>query len=138
MKEANASATFTIKRNEFNNSGCGWAPIRIRTAGYTTGNTIEVNITDNQFIESAYNENGIPQFLENPSYTTGDGEFDKIYTVGRNYYEWNGEVYTELTDENFTNAAKSYEAAYNSKDELNAEPVETFAGSVLFDDVANI
>ena len=123
MNEADASAVFEISGNEFNNAGCGWAPIRIRTAGYKAGNTIEINVFDNKFIESAWNEGGVPQFLENPSYGSQSDPFKKIYTVGKNYYEWKGVAYTELTDFNFCDAAISFEEAYASKDELEVKEV---------------
>ncbi len=113
----NGVVVVKIYKNEFVNSGTGWAPIRVRTANYDTNDSIIVTVTDNKFIESYYSST-VPQFIENPSYTSGTGTFARIYGIGRNYYEVNGVAYTELTDDNFTKAAISFNTPYASEEEV--------------------
>ena len=114
MKDAEAKAVFNIELNTFNNAGCGWCPIRIRTAGYTATNELTINVVNNKFIDSAWTDGTVVNFIENPSLTSAAEGFKQIYTVGKNYYEMNGVAVTELTDDHFTGAAISYEAPYAS------------------------
>ena len=117
MKDAEAKAVFNIELNTFNNAGCGWCPIRIRTAGYTATNELTINVVNNKFIDSAWTDGTVVNFMENPSLSSAAEGFKQIYTVGKNYYEMNGVVVTELTDNHFTGAAISYEAPYASLEE---------------------
>ena len=119
MKDANASAKFVIRFNTLNNAGCGWCPIRIRTAGYSSTNSISIEISYNKFIESYYADGEIANFIENPSLSSQSDPFKKIYVVGRNYYVVKGEVFTDLTDVNFTDAAISYEEAFATAEEID-------------------
>lgn len=114
MKDAEAKAVFNIELNTFNNAGCGWCPIRIRTAGYTATNELTINVVNNKFIDSAWTDGIVVNFIENPSLASAAEGFKQIYTVGKNYYEMNGVAVTELTDDHFTGAAISYEAPYAS------------------------
>ena len=124
MREADAAASFDIQYNTFDNAGCGWCPIRIRTAGYAEGNTIAINVENNKFIESAYNEGGKPQFLENPSFSSQSDPFKTIYVIGKNYYEWKGEPFTEISGFNFCDAQISFEEAYASEDDMPEYVIE--------------
>ena len=54
----------------------------------------------------------------------GEGEFDKIYTIGKNYYEWNGEAFTEISGYNFCEAQISFEEAYASEDDMPEYVIE--------------
>lgn len=120
MTEENGTAKFVIQNNTFKNSGCEWCPIRIRTAGYTDGCSIEITVNDNKFIESGTKDDatGGYYFIENPSFSSQKDPFKTIYEVGKNYYEMNGKTITELTNDNFSGAAKSFEAPYASIDEM--------------------
>ena len=120
MTEENGTAKFVIRNNTFKNSGCEWCPIRIRTAGYTDGCSIEITVNDNKFIESGTKDDatGGYYFIENPSFSSQKDPFKTIYEVGKNYYEMNGKTITELTNDNFSGAAKSFEAPYASIDEM--------------------
>ena len=118
MKEADAAAKFNIRYNTFKNSGKAWCPIRIRTAGYAAGNTIEVNVSDNKFIESYCVDGGKTYMFENPSYSSQTDPFKKIYTIGKNYYVIDGKVLTELTDELVDNSAISYDEPYATEEEV--------------------
>ncbi len=118
MKEANAAVTFEIKGNTFKNAGCGWCPIRIRTAAYAEGNTISVNVNYNKFIDSYYNDASGPQFLENPSFGSQVDPFKVIYNCDYNYYEVNGAAITELTADNFCGAASSWENTFANADDV--------------------
>jgi len=102
----------------FVESGQGWCPIRVRTAGYDANDTISVTVENNQFIDSYYLDGTTNVFIENPSYDSVAEGFKKIYVVGKNYYEVNGEVLTTLTDANFTNAAISIDEAYAKKEDV--------------------
>jgi hypothetical protein len=115
MREDGA-VKIVIEGNEFKNSGTGWGAIRVRTADYDDNDTIEVLIKDNKFFE--IHATDTPRFFNNPAYTDGTKKFDKIYTIGKNYYEVNGAAYTELKDECFAGAAISYESAYATAEEV--------------------
>ena len=104
--DVKADAKFVIRFNTFDNCGCGWCPVRIRTAGYTSQNTIAIDLSYNKFIDSYYEGDPI-QFLENPSYDAQSDPFKKIYVIGRNYYEKGGVAVTTLVDGNFCDAAIS-------------------------------
>lgn len=97
---------FNIHHNEFDNAGCGWCPIRIRVAGYDENDSLAVTLTDNAFIDSFYDDEGTPQFAEEPT------EGRKVYTVGKNYYSKQGTAITALVDANFSGAAASMEDPY--------------------------
>lgn len=114
----NGDVKFNIRYNVMIESGTGWFPIRIRTAGYDSNDTITINVVDNQFIDSYYAENGIFMFVENPSVDTVAEGFKKIYTIGRNYYEINGEPLTAVDDSNFMNVAVSIADPYETKEEV--------------------
>ena len=120
MTEENATATYVIKNNTFKNSGCGWCPIRIRTAGFTDGCTISIKVDDNKFIESGTLDDatGKYYFVENPTLEAQADPFKKIYEIGRNYYEMNGEALTELAEDNFSGAAISFLDPYATVDEV--------------------
>ncbi len=126
MKEADAAAKFNIRYNTFKNSGKAWCPIRIRTAGYAAGNTIEVNVSDNKFIESYCVDGGKTYMFENPSYSSQTDPFKKIYTIGKNYYVIDGKVLTELTDELVDNAAISYDEPYATEEEVPTGAVKAW------------
>ena len=105
-----------IEGNEFNKAGTDWGAIRIRSANYDDNDTIEVIVKDNKLIECHATD--APRFINNPAYVDGTGKFDKIYVIGKNYYEVNGAAYTDLKDECFGGAAISYEAAYATAEEV--------------------
>ncbi|MDY0064632.1 MAG: Ig-like domain-containing protein, partial [Bacilli bacterium] len=116
--------TFTIRYNVFVEAGTGWCPIRIRTAGYDSNDSIAINVEFNQFIDSYYPDGSSYNFIENPSLATAVDPFVKIYTIGRNYYEVNGSAITELVDSHFTNAAITYDTAYALRSEVPVYEVE--------------
>ncbi len=95
----NGDNKFDIHNNVFEEAGLDWRPIRIRTAGYDENDTITVNIYDNAFIDTYTVVDEVKTFANNPS--ANGGSFDKVYTVGRNFYQISGEVLTEVTDANF-------------------------------------
>lgn len=116
MKEDGA-VKILIENNEFRNAGTGWGAIRVRSAGYDEKDTLEVIVKDNIIIECQATED--PRFINNPSISSdGTGAFDKIYVIGRNYYEVNGAAYTDLKDVCFGGAAKSFEKAYDTIEEV--------------------
>ena len=101
-----------IRYNTFVNAGCGWCPIRIRTADYDDKDTISILVENNKFLESY---NGSPAtFVENPVVVAG---FEKIFTIGRNYYVVNGTTLTSVTDANFTDHAISFGEPYATEAE---------------------
>ena len=103
---------FVIEFNEFQYSGVGWMPIRIRSNNMDENDTVTVLVENNKFIETYIaGDNGEPQFLR-------DNAGNKIYTVGRNYYEVDGAPYVNLTDANFCDSAVSFDKAYSSIDEI--------------------
>ena len=93
MKE-DGDNTFDIRFNTFVDAGCGWRPIRIRSAGYDANDSISIMVENNKFIESYVDIDGVATFANDPAN-------NKIYTIGRNYYEVNGEALTGLTVNNF-------------------------------------
>lgn len=126
MKEADAAAKFTIRFNTFKNSGKGWCPIRIRTAGYKAGNTIEINVSDNKFIDSYVGSGANAYVVENPSFDGQVDPFKKIYTIGKNYYEIGGKVLTEVTDSFFDNTAISIGTPYKTIEEVPTSAVKPY------------
>ena len=86
--------TFDIKYNTFVNVGCGWRPIRVRSANYDANDSITIVVENNKFIDSYVDIDGVKSFANDPAN-------NKIYTIGRNYYEVNGEALTGLTVNNF-------------------------------------
>ncbi|MFA7126594.1 MAG: Ig-like domain-containing protein [Bacilli bacterium] len=110
---------FDIRYNTFVSAGKGWCPVRIRTAGYDVNDSIAINLEFNKFIDSYYTDT-TPVFIENPSLSTALEGLQKIYVVGRNYYEINGVALTVLTDAHFTNAAISIADAYATMSEVPA------------------
>ncbi len=125
MKDPNGSAVFEIKNNTFKDSGADWCPIRIRPAGYVETNTITVNVNYNKFINSyTYNDTTPIVFVENPVFDNQTDPFKVIYNCDYNYYEINGEAMTELTNDNFSGAALSWENTYASEDEMPEYVVE--------------
>ena len=110
MKEDGANK-FEIVGNYFEEAGCGWCPIRIRTADYDENDSVTVLLKDNIFIDCYYND-ATPQFAEEP---TAD---KKIYTVGKNYYSISGTAVTTLTDAHFCDAAESFETPYANEDDV--------------------
>ena len=115
MREDGA-VRIVIEGNEFNKSGTGWGAIRVRSANYDDNDTIEVIVKDNKLIECHATDT--PRFINNPAYVDGTNKFDKIYTIGKNYYEVNGSAYTDLKDDCFGGAAKSYDSAYATAEEV--------------------
>jgi len=115
MKE-DGDVVIDIYQNEFNNNIVGWMPIRIRTSGYDANDTVVVNINDNKFIDSYDSATGT--YIENPSYSTTNTTFNKIYVIGKNYFIKNGNVITSLTAADFNDAAVSFEQPYASEDEV--------------------
>jgi hypothetical protein len=105
-----------IENNEIKSAGKEWGAIRIRSADYDDNDTIEIIVKDNKLIDC--NATDDPRFINNPAYTDGSGKFDKIYTIGKNYYEVNGTAYTDLKDACFGGAAISYESAYATAEEV--------------------
>ena len=103
---------FNIHHNVFDQAGCGWCPIRIRVAGYDANDSVAVTVENNAFIDSFYNDNGTPQFVEEPT------EDRKIYTIGKNYYSNQGTAITELADANFSGAAATIAETYASEDDI--------------------
>ena len=108
---------FDIHNNYFDQSGCDWRPIRIRTAGYEEGkDSVVVNIYDNAFIDSFTDVDGTKTFANNPSV---GGGLTQIYTVGKNYYEVQGTAITTITAANFADhAVGEIGAPYASEDEI--------------------
>ena len=102
--------SFNIQYNTFVNAGCDWRPIRIRTAGYDANDGIAISIENNKFIDSYTLDGETPTFANNPS--ANGGSFDKIYTVGRNYYEISGTALTSVGDANFAGHASAVGEAY--------------------------
>ncbi|MDD4212933.1 MAG: Ig-like domain-containing protein [Bacilli bacterium] len=117
------AVVFTIRYNVFKDAGNVWCPIRVRSAGYDANDTLTINVEFNQFIDSFYFEAG-NFFIENPTYSTQVDPFKKIYTIGRNYYEINSTVITELTSSHFTEAAISFDTAYTTIGEVPVYEVE--------------
>ena len=133
MKDSSAAAVFNILNNTFVDSGCGWRPIRIRTAGYGDGNSITINVHYNKFIDSYCNDTCYNPddstlkynlFVENPSWKTTPEKFKKIYNLDNNYFEIDGVAVTELTDANFDYAALSWANPYANKDDMPVYVVE--------------
>ncbi len=118
MSDTTATANFEIYFNTIVNSGAGWMPIRIRTAGYTTTNTLTIKVNNNKFIDSCYFDGTTPQFTENPSLASSSDPFKKIYNMDNNYFEVNGDVLTSLTDANFADSALSFANPYASEAEM--------------------
>lgn len=114
MKEDGA-VKVVIFENEFLNSGSGWMPIRIRTAGYDANDTLSIEVKDNKFIDSCTSSN---EFMNNPSFETQSDPFKAIYTVGKNYYEISGVALTEVTNANFRDSAISIEGVYATEAEV--------------------
>ena len=116
MKEDGA-VQVVISNNEFKDAGAGWMPIRIRTAGYDSNDTLVINVYDNKFIET-YCVATVPEFMNNPSYDSQTDPFKAIYVVGKNYYEVDGKAYTNVTADNFRGSAISIEPAYATSAEV--------------------
>ncbi len=125
MKEENGAAVYVIKHNTLIDAGCEWCPIRIRTAGYVTGNTISVTVNYNKFIDSYYNDTSGPQFLENPAFGSQSDPFKVIYNCDNNYFEVNGAVITELTSNHFCEAASSWANPYANVNDMPEYVVES-------------
>lgn len=106
--------TFDIRYNTFVKAGTDWRPIRIRTADYDENDSIAVTIENNKFIDS-YVTDGVATFANNPAANGGD--FDKIYIVGRNYYEIEGTALTSVDDTNFAGHSISVAEAYATEAE---------------------
>ena len=120
MTEA-GNNTFNIRYNTFENAGCDWRPIRIRSVGYDENNaTISILVENNKFIDSYNSEEGV-SYVNNPVVGT------EIYTIGRNYYEIQGVAQT-VTKDNFGGAAISVAEAYATASEC--------PGFVVADEVA--
>ena len=117
MKEEKGSAKFNINNNTFDQAGCDWCPIRLRSNGFTEGCSFVANVYDNKFIES-YTEDGGIYFFENPAYSSQTDPFKKIYTIGKNYYLVKGAVVTTLTDAHFSDSAISFEQGYAQESDM--------------------
>ena len=121
MKEDGA-VKFVIEYNEFQYSGLDWGPIRVRAAGYDDNDSLSILVENNKIIETYCTmDDGTARFINNPSYTDGTGKFDKIYTIGKNYYEVDGAAFTALTDANFGGAAASIAEAYAKAEDVPAK-----------------
>ena len=106
---------FVIEYNEFQSAGLGWMPIRVRSNNSDENDTVSVLVENNKFIESnLVADNGEPQFVR-------DNAGNKIYTIGRNYYEVDGEAFTALTDNCFYNTAVSFAEAYVKAEDIPAK-----------------
>lgn len=118
MKE-DGDVKFLIENNEFNNTGTGWGCIRIRSAEYGDGDSISIEVKDNKFIEShSETDDTNVRFINNPAFDAQSDPFKKIYIIGKNYYEVDGQPYTTLDDKSFGGAAKSFDAAYATEAEV--------------------
>ena len=118
MKE-DGDVKYLIENNEFNNAGTDWGCVRIRSAEYGDGDSIEIIVKDNKFIEShCVMDDGSARFINNPAFDSQSDPFKKIYTIGKNYYEVDGKAFTDLKDSSFGGAAKSFETAYATSAEV--------------------
>ena len=117
--QENGAVSFVIENNKFENIAInGWGPIRVRSASYDSNDSLSVIVNDNKFIDAYVVVSSAYRFINNPSYSDGTGAFDKIYTIGRNYYEIDGVAFTSLTAANFGNAAISFGEAYATETEV--------------------
>ena len=106
---------FVIEFNEFQYSGLGWMPIRVRNNNQDANDTFSVLVENNKFIETNLTTaDGTPEFMNNPAGSA-------IYTVGRNYYEVDGKAFTALTAANFRDHAISFAEAYASAADVPAK-----------------
>lgn len=104
---------FVIEFNEFQYSGLGWMPIRVRSNNSDENDKVSVLVENNKFIET-YVAGDVPQFVR-------DNAGNKIYTIGRNYYEVDGAAYTTLSDANFYDTAVSFAEAYAKAEDVPAK-----------------
>ena len=102
---------FVIEYNEFQFSGLDWMPIRVRSNNSDANDTVSVLVENNKFIETYYNNGGIYEFCR-------DNAENKIYIIGRNYYEVDGQAFTNVTTANFRETAVSVAEAYASAAEV--------------------
>ena len=122
MKEDGA-VTFEIYQNEFRDSFSdwqnAWMPIRIRAAEYDDNDSISVKVYDNKFINAgALDTDGEYYYLQNPGIATLPEKWKKIYTVGKNYFEIDGKVYTDVNNKHFLDSAISFEKPYETEAEV--------------------
>ena len=122
MKEDGA-VTFEIYHNDFRDSFSdwqnAWMPIRIRAAGYDDNDSISVKVYDNKFIDAgALDTDGEYYYLQNPGIATLPEKWKKIYTVGKNYFEIAGKVYTDVNNKHFVDSAISFETPYAKEEDV--------------------
>ena len=86
-------------------------PIRIRSNTSVTTDTVSILVENNKFIESFVDNGGVYEFCR-------DNYGNKIYIIGRNYYQVNGEALTNITSANFQDTAASIDKPYEKEDEV--------------------
>ena len=103
-------------RDSFTNWQNAWVPIRIKAGGYDDNDSIAVKVYDNKFINAgALDTDGEYYYLQNPGIANHPEKWKKIYTVGKNYFEIDGKVYTDVNNKHFLNSAISFEEPYTSE-----------------------
>ena len=105
---------FVIEYNEFQFSGLDWMPIRVRSNNSDANDTVTVLVENNKFIETYYNNGGVYEFCR-------DNAENKIYIIGRNYYEIDGQAFTNVTTANFRETAVSVAEAYAKAEDVPAK-----------------